>query len=136
MAATGNDGFDAFSTATFGRLVGQLFLVTGDVQEAEDVVQEAMARAAVRWSPRVSLMAGLVTSRAAVVRLGLADGGFLDTPAVAGSESFPVKFFAVVLPYDADGRVTRIEALDGRGRPLCVALVGAGEQLGCEPRLP
>jgi RNA polymerase sigma-70 factor (ECF subfamily) len=49
MEAGGTDGFDEFYTASFGRLVGQLFFVTGDVQDAEDVVQEAMARAAARW---------------------------------------------------------------------------------------
>jgi len=44
------EGFEAFYAATFGRLLGQLYPVTGDVHEAEDVVQEAFARAAVRWS--------------------------------------------------------------------------------------
>jgi len=38
-----------FYAAAFGRLVGQLYLVTGDLHEAEDVVQEALARAAARW---------------------------------------------------------------------------------------
>ncbi|HEX8863750.1 MAG TPA: SigE family RNA polymerase sigma factor [Actinomycetes bacterium] len=42
--------FDEFYRATFGRLVGQLFFVTADLHEAEDVVQEAMARASSRWS--------------------------------------------------------------------------------------
>jgi DNA-directed RNA polymerase specialized sigma24 family protein len=42
--------FEEFYGAAFGRLVGQLFLVTGDLHEAEDVVQEAFARAAERWS--------------------------------------------------------------------------------------
>jgi len=42
--------FHAFYAAVFGRLVGQLYLVTGDVHEAEDVVQEALTRASVRWS--------------------------------------------------------------------------------------
>jgi RNA polymerase sigma-70 factor (ECF subfamily) len=45
-------GFEAFYDATFGHLVGQLFLVTGDLEDAEDVVQEALIRAAVRW-PRL-----------------------------------------------------------------------------------
>jgi RNA polymerase sigma-70 factor (ECF subfamily) len=49
MDAGSTDGFDEFYAAAFGRLVGQLYFVTGDVHEAEDVVQEAMARAAVRW---------------------------------------------------------------------------------------
>jgi RNA polymerase sigma-70 factor (ECF subfamily) len=41
--------FEEFYAAVFGRLVGQLYLVTGDLHEAEDVVQEALARAAARW---------------------------------------------------------------------------------------
>lgn len=44
------EGFDEFYGAAFDRLVGQLFLVTGDLHEAEDVVQEAFARASTRWS--------------------------------------------------------------------------------------
>jgi RNA polymerase sigma-70 factor, ECF subfamily len=44
--------FEDFYAATFDRLVGQLFLVTGDLHDAEDVVQEALTRAAVRW-PRL-----------------------------------------------------------------------------------
>ena len=43
-------GFDAFYQAAFPRLVGQLGLVTGDLAEAEDLVQEALARASARWS--------------------------------------------------------------------------------------
>ena len=43
------EGFEEFYTATVGRLVGQLFPVTGDLHEAEEVVQEAFARASVRW---------------------------------------------------------------------------------------
>jgi RNA polymerase sigma-70 factor, ECF subfamily len=46
------EDFDGFYAAVFARLVGQLALVTGDPHEAEDVVQEAMARAASRW-PRL-----------------------------------------------------------------------------------
>jgi RNA polymerase sigma-70 factor (ECF subfamily) len=42
-------GFEEFYAAVFGRLVGQLYLVTGDLREAEDAVQEALTRAAVRW---------------------------------------------------------------------------------------
>jgi RNA polymerase sigma-70 factor, ECF subfamily len=41
--------FEAFYTAAYGRLVGQLLVVTGSLQEAEDVVQEAFVRAYRRW---------------------------------------------------------------------------------------
>jgi RNA polymerase sigma-70 factor (ECF subfamily) len=44
------EGFEEFYTATVGRLLGQLFPVTGDLHEAEEVVQEAFARASTRWS--------------------------------------------------------------------------------------
>jgi RNA polymerase sigma-70 factor (ECF subfamily) len=48
MATT--EGFEEFYTGAVGRLLGQLLLVTGDLHEAEEVVQEAFARAAVRWA--------------------------------------------------------------------------------------
>ena len=50
MVATVADDFDAFYAASYSRLVGQLFVVLGDLNEAEDVVQEAFTRAAARWS--------------------------------------------------------------------------------------
>jgi RNA polymerase sigma-70 factor, ECF subfamily len=46
---TADPDFDAFYQANHGRLVVQLFAVTGDLQDAEDVVQEAFARAYLRW---------------------------------------------------------------------------------------
>jgi RNA polymerase sigma-70 factor (sigma-E family) len=48
MAST--EGFEAFYAATVGRLLGQLLPVTGDLYEAEEVVQEAFARASARWT--------------------------------------------------------------------------------------
>jgi RNA polymerase sigma-70 factor (ECF subfamily) len=44
------EGFDEFYTATVGRMIGVLFPVTGDLHEAEEVVQEAYARASTRWA--------------------------------------------------------------------------------------
>ena len=44
------EGFEEFYTATVGRLIGVLFPVTGDLHEAEEIVQEAFARASVRWA--------------------------------------------------------------------------------------
>jgi RNA polymerase sigma-70 factor, ECF subfamily len=41
--------FEELYTSAFGRLVGELFLITGDLHEAEEVVQEAFTRAAGRW---------------------------------------------------------------------------------------
>ena len=41
--------FDRFYLAARGRLVGQLFALTGDLHDAEDLVQEAFARAAAEW---------------------------------------------------------------------------------------
>ena len=44
-----SDDFEAFYRAAYTRLVGQLFLIVGDIHEAEDCVQEAFVRAALRW---------------------------------------------------------------------------------------
>jgi RNA polymerase sigma-70 factor (sigma-E family) len=45
-----DDGFHAFYAGSYRRLLGQLFAVTGDLAEAENVLQEAYARAFARWS--------------------------------------------------------------------------------------
>jgi RNA polymerase sigma-70 factor, ECF subfamily len=45
-----DDGFAAFYASSYHRLLGQLFAVTGDLAEAENVLQEAYARAFARWS--------------------------------------------------------------------------------------
>ena len=44
-----DEEFSAFYAATYQRLLGQLVLLCGDRAEAEDALQEAFARAAVRW---------------------------------------------------------------------------------------
>jgi RNA polymerase sigma-70 factor (ECF subfamily) len=48
-AFAGEPDFEDFYAAVFDQLVGQLFLVSGNLQDAEDAVQEALTRAAVRW---------------------------------------------------------------------------------------
>jgi RNA polymerase sigma-70 factor (ECF subfamily) len=48
MAASGR--FEEFYAATVGRLLGQVFLVTGDLHAAEEIVQEAFTRASMRWT--------------------------------------------------------------------------------------
>jgi RNA polymerase sigma-70 factor (ECF subfamily) len=45
----GAEGFDEFYRAAYGRLVGQVYVVTGSLPEAEEVVQEAFLRALARW---------------------------------------------------------------------------------------
>jgi RNA polymerase sigma-70 factor (ECF subfamily) len=45
-----DDRFAGFYTASYQRLLGQLFAVTGDLAEAENLLQEAYARAVVRWA--------------------------------------------------------------------------------------
>ncbi|MPZ94771.1 MAG: SigE family RNA polymerase sigma factor [Propionibacteriales bacterium] len=48
------DKFDAFYTASFGRLVGQVYAMCGNFTEAQDCVQEAFVRA---WDHRKQLEA-------------------------------------------------------------------------------
>jgi RNA polymerase sigma-70 factor, ECF subfamily len=45
-----SEGVDEFYQATYGRLVGQLYPITGSLPEAEEVVQEAFVRALARWN--------------------------------------------------------------------------------------
>jgi RNA polymerase sigma-70 factor (ECF subfamily) len=42
--------FEDFYLASYPRLVGQLTVVTGSLEDAEDAVQEAFARASTRWA--------------------------------------------------------------------------------------
>jgi RNA polymerase sigma-70 factor, ECF subfamily len=46
----GDDDFSVFYEASYGPLVGQLLAITGSLPDAEDAVQEAFARASVRWT--------------------------------------------------------------------------------------
>ena len=50
-----DDQFRAFYTAAFSRVVGQVYLLTGDLGEAQDVVQEAFIRG---WDHRRRFASG------------------------------------------------------------------------------
>jgi RNA polymerase sigma-70 factor (ECF subfamily) len=45
-----DDDFGDFYQASYPRLVGQLTVMTGSLEDAEDAVQEAFARASTRWA--------------------------------------------------------------------------------------
>jgi RNA polymerase sigma-70 factor (ECF subfamily) len=45
-----DDDFEDFYQASYPRLVGQLTVLTGSLEDAEDAVQEAFARASTRWA--------------------------------------------------------------------------------------
>jgi RNA polymerase sigma-70 factor, ECF subfamily len=45
-----DEDFEDFYQANYPRLVGQLTVVTGSLEDAEDAVQEAFARASTRWA--------------------------------------------------------------------------------------
>jgi RNA polymerase sigma-70 factor (sigma-E family) len=47
--AVNSDDFDAFYRSTRQRLLGVVYLLTGDLAEAQDAVQEAFIRAWQRW---------------------------------------------------------------------------------------
>lgn len=49
MAAELEQDFDAFYGGTYRRLLAQVFAATGNLQEAEDCLQEAYARVWQRW---------------------------------------------------------------------------------------
>ncbi|MGW7380615.1 SigE family RNA polymerase sigma factor [Streptomyces sp. NPDC054794] len=49
------DEFDLFYAAAYPRVVGQLYALTGDYAESQDVVQEAFVRA---WDRRSSVLNG------------------------------------------------------------------------------
>ncbi|GLH98213.1 RNA polymerase sigma24 factor [Phytohabitans aurantiacus] len=50
MVVAENDGFDAFYAESRQRLFECLYALTGNAAEAQDVIQEAYARAWQRWS--------------------------------------------------------------------------------------
>lgn len=49
MRASGRESFEAWAMARQQTFVRNAFLMTGDFQRAEDLVQEALIRAAERW---------------------------------------------------------------------------------------
>lgn len=56
MPASGPDDLEAFCRAEYPRLVGALSLYCGDALAAEELAQEALERACLRW-PQVAQMA-------------------------------------------------------------------------------
>lgn len=50
MASRGSTEFDEFYRGSRQRLLGYAYVVTGDITEAQDVVQEAFVRAWQHWS--------------------------------------------------------------------------------------
>ncbi len=66
------DDFDAFVTSCAGRLLGTAYLLTGDLHEAEDLVQETLLKVARGW-PKVSRMEHPVAyARRILVNLAIA----------------------------------------------------------------
>jgi RNA polymerase sigma-70 factor, ECF subfamily len=43
-------GFEAFYASSYRRVVGQVFALLGDLHEAEDVAQDAFAKASFHWA--------------------------------------------------------------------------------------
>lgn len=50
MGGKDADGFDAFYTGTSRRVLHQMYAMTGNLADAQELVQEAYARAWQRWS--------------------------------------------------------------------------------------
>jgi RNA polymerase sigma factor (sigma-70 family) len=83
------EAFEAFFHREYPQLAKALFLVTGSGPEAEDLVQEAMARALERW-PRVRVMespAGYVYRIAVNLHRRRLRRAFRETPAPEGTAS-------------------------------------------------
>jgi RNA polymerase sigma-70 factor (ECF subfamily) len=128
-----DDDFERFYLGSRRRLVGLLYTVTGDLHEAEDITQEAFARAAADWS-RISgydipeawvrrvafnLAANrrrrLVRHAAALLRLGrpadVEPRGVEDVALVDALRTLPVRQRqAVVMHHVAGLEVTQIAA--------------------------
>jgi len=81
-------GFEEFYTATVGRLLGQLFPVTGDLHEAEEIVQEVSVEA-------LALAEALRTlpmhQRQAIVLHHLVDLPVEEVAAILGTRSGTIK---------------------------------------------
>jgi len=140
-----SDGdFDAFYQASYHRLVGQLTILTGSLEDAEDAVQEAFARASTRWARlrdydapeawvrRVAFnlaTSGLRRARrqlAALARFWRTGrrAGALDRP--AGDRGWPA---AAAAPLPAGpGAVLRRRPAGGAGGPTAQAADRDGEE--------
>ena len=116
-----HDDFEQFYTASYQRLLWELFAITGgDLAEAEDVLQEAYVRASLRWNQirtyqapdawvrRVALNLASSAARntrrraAALLRLAPPSGPELSTESVdlaAGLRALPMGQRQVIVLY-------------------------------------
>jgi RNA polymerase sigma-70 factor (ECF subfamily) len=129
---TASASFEEFYAATVDRLLGQLFLVTGDLHVAEEIVQEAFARSLRRQTR-------------AILKLGpppAVPGVSVETLAlVQALGTLPVRQRqAIVLHYLADLPVAEIaqalavpggtvKSLLARGRRALAAKLGEPEEV-------
>ena len=136
--------FEEFYAGTVDRLLGQLFLVTGDLHAAEEIIEQgSRATWALAWSRRDhvvfcgarALFGGLHPRLHAVgpptrLRQGIAP---LELEPIQAGERFPVNFYVGFCRQpEKDQNLTwwviRVLALDGGGRTVgeCQATAGPG----------
>ncbi len=93
LALVTEEEFDVFYAAAFPRLVGQLYALTGDHSEAQDVVQEAFVRA---WDRRGALLAEGAPEawiRTVAVRLAVCRSAFGLSRSDLAAWAFPAVSF-------------------------------------------
>jgi RNA polymerase sigma-70 factor (ECF subfamily) len=109
------DGFEEFYEAAYGRLVGQLYLIVGELHEAEDVVQEALTRAALRWHKLSAYEAPETWVRR--VAINLAKDGFRQTRRRLAMMARLDRRTETVVQPTATGNLAVAEALASLPRP-------------------
>jgi len=119
MAEADTAEFDAFYLGTCQRLVRQLFLLTGDLAEAEDVVAEAFERAWLRWDHVRELESAETWVRAVARRLAVSRWRRVRNAAAAWRRHGPV-LDAPPLDEQHVALVTALAALPDRQRVAIV----------------